>query len=217
MAALRGIALAPAAARWLAATRAARVLNVFERACNLINQDEVVLALVTSERGLTPFGLVVAGDEPAPFRGLPLDSVVGVETGESRLTLGRLVIEYGAAAHWEARPDWAAIGRLFRADPAWLGRLAALAAEVELAGSLLDLFRPAVDGPAMLQALLATARPGAVALVQGLRALDAHSAAAATSGPSVSAPTPYRPAHAASSKEPRPAEAFHHQAAMPMR
>src|SRR5688572_10835676 len=109
MAALRGVALAPAAARWLATTTAARVLNVFDRACNLINQDNAVLALVTSQRGLTPFALVVGGDDRTPFQALPADSPVRVSSKEQRLALGPITIDYGGADLWQARPDWPAM------------------------------------------------------------------------------------------------------------
>ncbi len=177
MPALRGVALAPAAAHWLATTRTARVLNVFDRACNLLNQDEAVLALVTTERGLTPFALVVGGDERAPFRGLPVDSPVRVDVGQQRLTLGPLAIDYARAVLWEARPSWLAIARLYATEPAALARLAALADEVGLAGSLLDLYRPAAGGSALAQALMVMARQGAVALVNGVVAGDVERSA----------------------------------------
>jgi hypothetical protein len=180
MTALRGMALASAAEHWLATTTSARVLNVFDRACNLINQDEAVLALVTSERGLTPFGLVVAGDQRLPFRGLPVDSPVRVEHPTRCLKLGPLVIDYARAEHWEARPDWPSVRQAFAADRARLGRLAAWAAQVELPGSLLDLYRPAQDGTALAQALLVMARQGALALITGLSVPDSARAQAGT-------------------------------------
>ena len=172
--ALQGVAFTAAARQWLTSTTAARVLNVFDRACNLLNQDGAVLALVTSERGLTPFGLVVAGAARAPFRGVPADSPVRVDP--DRLSVGPLLIDFGAAALWDARPAWPALTRLFGADPARLGRLAALASEVELEGSLLDLFRPVAGDTALAQALLARARQGAWTLVQGLAVLDSDQA-----------------------------------------
>jgi hypothetical protein len=173
MTALKGVALAPAAARWLAGTTTARVLNVFDRACNLINQDEAILALVTSERGLTPFALVVDAEAAAPFRGLPVDSPVRVLREERRLVVGPLHIDYGAAAAWEPQPDWPAVRRLYRQGGDRLARLAGLADEVILAGSLLDLYRPGAGGTAMAQALLVMARQGAEALTAGLAAQDA--------------------------------------------
>src|SRR5688572_13989929 len=152
MTALRGIAIASAAEQWLAATTTARVLNVFDRACNLINQDEAVLALVTSERGLTPFALMVDSGDRTPFRGLPVDSPVRLDQAGRRLTLGSLSIGYGAAVAWQARPDWAAIQALLSTDPGRLRRLAHLSAEIEVDGSLLDLYRPAAPGSALAQA-----------------------------------------------------------------
>ena len=168
MTTLRGIAIASAAQHWLAATTTARVLNVFDRACNLINQDDAVLALVTSERGLTPFALVVDSDNRAPFRGLPVDSPVRLDQARQRLMLGLLQIDYGAAVPWQARPNWPAIQTLFSSDPVRLSRVASLAGEIELVGSLLDLYRPAPPATALAHALLVMARQGAAVLVHGL-------------------------------------------------
>src|SRR5260221_13562405 len=83
MIALSALALAPAARAWLNQTTPARVLNGFDRACNLVNAQGDVLAVVTSERGLTPFALVVASSDRAPFR-------VITETSEIRVRPGRL-------------------------------------------------------------------------------------------------------------------------------
>lgn len=148
------------------------MLNVFDRACNLTNQAGEVLALVTSERGLTPFALVVGGDDRTPFRGLPTDSLVRVERATRRLSLGPLCIDYGAAKAWQARPDWRAVRLLFALDPGRLANLAELAAEVDLSGSLLDLYRPDAPAGDMARALLSLARRGAIGLVQGLAAHD---------------------------------------------
>jgi hypothetical protein len=179
MAALSGVALAPAAAEWLRTTTQARLLNVFDRACNLINAEDAVLALVTSERGLTPFGLVVHASDRAPFHGLPAASPVRLTPSERCLALGPLRIDYRDALLWEAQPAWAAVAKAFADSPTALPRLSALAAETGLAGSLLDLFRPAAGtatlGPAMFQ----RAHAGARHLVAGLAA---HAAGPAEAG-----------------------------------
>jgi hypothetical protein len=178
MAVLRAVALAPAAAQWLRTTTQARLLNVFDRACNLINADDAGLALVTSERGLTPFALVVDSSQPAPFRGLPAGSPVRPTPAARRLALGPLLIDYGAAVLWEARPAWLAVANMFADDPAVLPRLAALAAEAGIAGSLLDLFRPA-GASALGPALFWRAHSGANHLVRGLAT---HAAGLAEAG-----------------------------------
>jgi hypothetical protein len=172
MARLRGVALAPAAAAWLADAAPARVLNVFERACNLIGPDGAVLALVTTERGLGPFAVLVESDDHAPFRGLSADSPVQNLPAEHALSVGKLHIEYGGARAWEARPDWAVVANHYCGTHTSLPQLAEIAAETGPAGSLLDLYRPTRDGTALARALLDVARPGAEALAGGLAAGD---------------------------------------------
>ena len=173
---LRGVVVAPAAARWLATTSTARVLNVFDRACNLLNQDEAVLALVAAgdslKRGLTPFALVVDGPDPAPFRGLAAVSPVRLARPASVLQVGPLAVHYASASAWDAQPDWTVVRQLYTHSPEPLARLAGLAARVTLEGSLLDLYRTGAEEGLAWSALLATARPAAQTLVAGVAARD---------------------------------------------
>jgi len=160
-------ALTPTARDWLAQTQTARVLNSFDRACNLINQDNALLALVTSERGLTPFAMLVASDDPAPFRALTSESAVSVE-GRS-LHVGSLNINCATAALWNPRPDWPAVRKVFTTAPAALDDLSAIVISIGKTGSLLELLDPPSDEPPPAQRVfLARARLGALALVQGL-------------------------------------------------
>src|SRR5258707_3312579 len=124
MIALSALALAPAARAWLNQTTPARVLNGFDRACNLVNAQGDVLAVVTSERGLTPFALVVTSGGRAPFRVINETSYVRVQ--RHKLSLGPFEIDASRAADWNPVPDWHAIRRLFAAT-ARLDGLAALA------------------------------------------------------------------------------------------
>ncbi len=169
---LSALALTPAARDWLSTTVTARVLNVFDRACNLINQDHGVLALVTSERGLTPFGMVVASADRTPFRVVSATSAVRVEAG--RLIVGPLQINFASASLWTPIPDWPALRRMFAASPSRLDELSAMVAELAIAGSLLDLYLipstpSAVSGEGVRQqAMLDRARRGAMELVHGL-------------------------------------------------
>lgn len=169
---LTALSLAPAALNWLATTKTARVLNVFDRACNLINQDNAVLALVTSERGLTPFGMVVASADRTPFRAVSATSAVRVEA--DRLIVGPLQINFASASLWTPIPDWPALRRMFAASPSRLDELSATVAESAIAGSLLDLYltpltRSTVSGEGVRQqAMLDRARRGAMELVHGL-------------------------------------------------
>jgi hypothetical protein len=168
---LQGMALSAAAARWLETTTAARVLSVFDRACNLINQDEAVLALVTSARGMTPFALRVDGPD-RPFENVTTHSPVHVARAEGRLDLGPLQVAFGAAERWEARPPWEAIGRLYSGPAEPAARLRQLADGVALEGSLLDLFRPKTAASPLDRSIQDRARAGATRLVGGLGAHD---------------------------------------------
>jgi hypothetical protein len=170
MSALRALAITPAAQAWLAQAGPARVLNVFDRACNLVNAAGQVLAVVTTERGLTPFALVVAAEAPAPFRALTETSLVRVAGSELRL--GPYAIDTTSAQPWDPRPNWTGIRRAL-ADPAPLEALAALAQGRGPAGSLLELFEYRHTPAA---AWMERAWQGAGELVVGLRAGELETA-----------------------------------------
>ena len=163
---LAALSITPSAREWLSTTTIARVLNSFDRACTLINQNNDILALVTSERGLTPFAMVLASEERFPFQAVTDSSVVKVE-GE-HLRVGPLQIVIDAPRLWNPTPDWTAVRQLF-ADQVELPEvLLAMALEVAPAGSLLGLFDSSwlrVASP-----MLERAWRGAAELVNGLRA-----------------------------------------------
>jgi hypothetical protein len=138
---MHALTLTPAAQRWLTHTQHARSLNVFERACNLVNERGEVLALVTAARAMVPFGLQVDG---AGFGEVsPADSV-GVAGDELRL--GPLRIFTGAASVWNPVPDWEAISRALAADPRRQTYLAETVIALGKPGSLLDLLSPSPGG-----------------------------------------------------------------------
>jgi uncharacterized protein DUF2877 len=186
---LTALALTPFARDWLATTTAARVLNVFDRACNLINQDEAILALVTSTHGLNPFAMVVASAGPMPYRGVSATSVVSV--AGNQLTVGPLHVNVESASVWNPRPDWPELQRTLADTPAQLEELVSTAMELAIGGSLLDLYlAPALGTPfpdaahrirrrasgwgVRQQALLDRARRGATELVHGLLTYSAE-------------------------------------------
>jgi len=142
------------------------VLNFFDRACNLVYSQGNVLAVVTSQRGLTPFALVVASGEPALFRIVSESSGVQVQGGQLRI--GSLQIDFSTARLWSPAPDWPAIRLLF-AEAGQLDVLAAMAFGHGPAGSLLELFGPKNQPSSLPDALRSRAQPGAMALVAGMR------------------------------------------------
>jgi hypothetical protein len=170
--------ITPSARRWLENTTSARVLNSFDRACNLINQDGDILALVTSDSGLTPFSILIPTDDPAPFQIISTLDSVRVETGQ--LVVGLLIIDTTSMRLWEPTPDWPAVRRVFSARPDTLAELIGLVMSEPSKGSLLELYDPhpysspigdrfASDGGGQWRGgLLARAGRGATNLARGL-------------------------------------------------
>lgn len=163
--------LTPAALAWLAEAPAPRVLGVFERACDLVDAAGRVLALVTSEASLAPFGVVLAG-AAHPFTSLTAASSVTVAPGALRV--GALTIHVDGAALWDPRPDWAALRP--RLGPDRIDWLAGLALRIGKPGSLLAILEA---GPPPVREASSHGGPapqrregweeGGLALIGGLR------------------------------------------------
>ena len=62
MISVNAVSLAPDARDWLANSRHPRILHVFDRACNLINERREILSIVTQQIGNGAFNLVVEDD-----------------------------------------------------------------------------------------------------------------------------------------------------------
>lgn len=161
--------LTPAARAWLASTTHARVLNSFDRACNLVNQDGALLALLASPRGLNPFSLVIDSTEAAPFRALSTASPVSI--APPGLSIGALHIQITTVDEWNPLPDWPTVRACLTptTNPAWAEVLAALALGICPRGSLLELYTTEAHAERE-QLFLERARRGAVGLVAGLSA-----------------------------------------------
>jgi hypothetical protein len=91
---------------WLHNTHHARILHIFDRACNVIAADGVtggcVVSLVTPAIGYGPFNVVV----PAITFRLHLAPADPVQVNPNRLCIGALDIDLSSAAVWNAYPDW---------------------------------------------------------------------------------------------------------------
>ncbi len=159
--------MAPRARRWLAEAPQARVLNVFARACNLVDERGAVLSLVSPQHGAGPFSLVLDGE--LDFRALIGErDRVTVRPGE--LLVGGLRVDASQAQIWPARPDW---GRLHAGKDRVIARLPLVSRyllEESPAGSLAGLLRePGLDDRTDLSAaLVAAAREPARRLVDGI-------------------------------------------------
>lgn len=95
--------LAPSVNDWLANTRHPRILHIFDRACNLINEHEEVLSIVTPKIGNAPFNLVIEADVLFSDY-LNLQSPVTCLA--SQIHLGGLTITTADAKLWNPCPNW---------------------------------------------------------------------------------------------------------------
>ncbi len=98
------VSIAPPARAWLETTRRARILHVFDRACNLINEDGKILSLVTPEVGEGPFSILV-DIKDSVFTNL-VTAETPVSITENGLELDRVIIHTHTADIWNPRPRW---------------------------------------------------------------------------------------------------------------
>jgi len=143
---------------------AARVLAVFEHACDLITHDDDVVALVVPQIGDGPLNIVVDGAASLFARVNP-GAPVTLE-GE-RLWVGGLRVDLRRAAMWEPRPDWDALRARRAAIVSRLPLLRAFCLRHAPAGSLLALLGALPPGDAPVEAILSTAQEAAEALREG--------------------------------------------------
>jgi hypothetical protein len=100
---INALSLTSAINHWLANTCHPRILHIFDRACNLINEGGEVLSVVTPDIGNGPFNLVLE-DDLCISECLGLQSLITVSGNQ--LTLGDLTINTDNAKLWSPRPDW---------------------------------------------------------------------------------------------------------------
>src|SRR4030095_7050192 len=117
---INALSCSPDVSCWLAHSRHLRILHVFDRACNLINERREVLSIVTPQIGNGPFNLVISRLRKS-FRRIPdgnssrqtsevsfnrLNLQSPVSNSPLHLTIGNLVINTTDAKLWSPRPDW---------------------------------------------------------------------------------------------------------------
>ncbi len=100
---IHAFSIAPAVTGWLEDSRHPRILHVFDRACNLINERKEILSIVAPEIGNGPFNLVIKAGFSFTEH-LSLRSPV--TASPNCLTLGALTIHTQHATLWPPRPDW---------------------------------------------------------------------------------------------------------------
>lgn len=105
---------------WLENSRHPRILHVFDRACNVINERREILSVVTTQIGNGPFNLVIprlrkslerfpSGDVSQQtsevfFNQLNVESLASIH--ENQLMIGNFAINTANARLWNPRPNW---------------------------------------------------------------------------------------------------------------
>src|SRR6478735_4678005 len=100
---IRALSITPAVHDWLANTRRPHILHVFDKACNLINEQSEVLSIVTPQIGNGPFNAVLAG-QILISENLRVESPVSILNDQ--LIIGEIDISLSDAKCWSPCPDW---------------------------------------------------------------------------------------------------------------
>ncbi len=101
---VRCLEITPRVRDWLANGRSSRILHLFDKVCNLVDERGDVISLATPAVGSGPFTMILADD----FRPrLALRWPVQVDAAARLLTIGSLTIDCSRAAVWQPRPQWA--------------------------------------------------------------------------------------------------------------
>lgn len=100
---IKVLSFAPSARDWLAKSRRPRILHVFDRACNLVNECREVLSVVAQQIGNGPFNLVIEADHLFSDH---LNTQSPIFNCANQLNRGELSINTDSARIWSAHPDW---------------------------------------------------------------------------------------------------------------
>jgi hypothetical protein len=97
------ISLTPTVKEWLTNSRHSRILHVFDRVCNLINERGEILSVVSPEIRNGPFNMVIE-KEVCFSRHLSIESPISIFP--NKLIIAHLTINTTNAKLWNPRPDW---------------------------------------------------------------------------------------------------------------
>jgi hypothetical protein len=100
---IKALSLTSSVNEWLVDSCHPRILHVFDRACNLINERREVLSIVSPQIGNGPFNLVVQEDVLFSEH---LTVECSVSMPGNQLFVGDLVINTVNAKPWSSRPNW---------------------------------------------------------------------------------------------------------------
>jgi hypothetical protein len=163
--ALHARSLSPTAQAWLSENRPVWVFHLSARACNLIDAQDRVLALVTEQIGDGPFNVVV----PPTIFPLNVTPESSVDLAPDSIRVGSLIVDLSDAVPWNPLPDWprlrVALAQVESCLPLLRATLCAHAPPASLAALVVDLPAPS---SAVEVALLQTARDHWSALAYAL-------------------------------------------------
>ena len=124
--------ISSSAKHWIESQAPARVLHVFPKACNLINDDGEVLSVVAPEIGAGPFSIVLRPDTNGVigFEGFTnwVEAASPIQTETHTIYLGDLQIDTREAEVWDPAPNWPSIRS---SRDRWLGFLPTLQKTME--------------------------------------------------------------------------------------
>jgi hypothetical protein len=154
--------------RWLRESQEVRVLAVFERACNLVNEKGQLLSLVAPELGMGPFALMVEMENGRFTNWITRDPTVTIQADKGYLQVGSLLLHWANAPRWQPRPAWESVcaAPLSQHLPPLRQLLIAAAPKESLSALLFD-DPPVASGPIAVH-LLRTAVPFIRLLQYGL-------------------------------------------------
>ena len=114
------ITFTPQVKRWLGHTQSPQIMHLFTEVCNLNNEANEILSIVSPEVAPGPFTLVVSETRPFPEI-FTLDSQIVI--APDRLQIGQFTIDLNQATSWEPGVNW---GMLRRNMASWQNKLPAL-------------------------------------------------------------------------------------------
>lgn len=100
---INALSCSPNVHHWIHTSRQLRILHIFDKACNLLNERGEVLSVVSKKIGNGPFNLVVS-DTRLFSEPLSINSPVSVQTGQ--LHIGDWFIHTEGTEIWCPRPNW---------------------------------------------------------------------------------------------------------------
>jgi hypothetical protein len=87
--------------KWLKTTQQARLLHRFDHVCNIVNERDEIVSLVTQQIGRGPFSIVIDGSISAEWR-----TATPIEVNNRSIQIGRNTLTIVDSIIWDAKPNW---------------------------------------------------------------------------------------------------------------